>query len=349
MQLGRGFRRLAAIVDELERDDVDVVEATVSNDEQAPDGTMQVDLRLSVPVSDAAETGIAEDAENSTADSPARSEASAQQQTDRVTGVTEPESDGTLEPSTAETDASGSGQQEDEDPSKSVPDEGFVCPFPDCDATFDSEPGMKIHRTKVHLSSGEASETTDSETPAYRDPAVLADVYADHDTFPAMREALDADVSTQTVRRHMIKHGIHDPDATGDGAAEDDPDDADGSASPDEPSAESEAESDTGATDEGSTENQHLTDGSSLGDALPTEVDCPDGVSLERLRATVETADTLYDVQQEFDLDRETARELLAALDLLELVHGRVATRSEREELKTEIDRRIRESIDASA
>jgi hypothetical protein len=326
MQLGRGFRRLATIVDGLEQQSVDVVEATVADDDGTADGTLQVDLRLTVPVSPAEAPPDEQATGTETAGPTGRADqqdgAGETASADRVTGIAEPESAATgrqAEPDTGDTESNGQSGAASTGAETAGEEGTIACPFSDCDATFDSEPGMKIHRTKVHLSNGEATEDTADETPAYRDPDVLAEVYAEHDTFPSMRDALDADVSTQTIRRHMIKHGIHDPSGN---------------------SAD--------AQDRGEAE-QLLTDGSSLSDALPAEVDCPDSVTLEQLRESVEGADTLYDIQQEFGLDRERARDILSALDLLELVHGRVATRPQREELKTEIDRRIRESIDVSA
>jgi hypothetical protein len=49
--------------------------------------------------------------------------------------------------------------------------------------------------------------------PAYKDPEALRAAYENHDTFPAMTEALDVDVTSETVRRHMVKYDIHDPEA----------------------------------------------------------------------------------------------------------------------------------------
>lgn len=52
-------------------------------------------------------------------------------------------------------------------------------------------------------------------TPAYKDPEALRAVYERYETFPEMTEALDVDVTSETVRRHMVKYDIHDPeDAT---------------------------------------------------------------------------------------------------------------------------------------
>ena len=67
-------------------------------------------------------------------------------------------------------------------------------------------------------SSGDSSTGVGSAartTPAYKDPEALQAVYEQHDTFPEMTDALQVDVTSETVRRHMVDHGIHDPaDAT---------------------------------------------------------------------------------------------------------------------------------------
>jgi hypothetical protein len=47
--------------------------------------------------------------------------------------------------------------------------------------------------------------------PTYEDREYLHAIYREYDTFSEMREVLDMDVSTETVRRYMIDVGIHDP------------------------------------------------------------------------------------------------------------------------------------------
>lgn len=60
---------------------------------------------------------------------------------------------------------------------------------------------------------GQASAS--ATVPAYKDPDALRAVYEQHDTFPEMTDALGVGVTAETVRRHMIKHDIHNPaDAT---------------------------------------------------------------------------------------------------------------------------------------
>jgi hypothetical protein len=54
--------------------------------------------------------------------------------------------------------------------------------------------------------------TSSDSTPPYKDPDALATAYAKCDTFPEMTAALGVDVTSETVRRHAVKYGIHDPD-----------------------------------------------------------------------------------------------------------------------------------------
>jgi len=51
----------------------------------------------------------------------------------------------------------------------------------------------------------------DSDEPAYRDPQVLSEAYAAADESIA-RTAHPSNASYDTVRDHLIKHGIHEPE-----------------------------------------------------------------------------------------------------------------------------------------
>ena len=59
-------------------------------------------------------------------------------------------------------------------------------------------------------------ETTDfdhqKDRPQYQNPEQLAAVYNENATFEEMRNELGVDVTAQTVRKYMIKHGIHEPE-----------------------------------------------------------------------------------------------------------------------------------------
>jgi hypothetical protein len=222
-------------------------------------------------------------------------------------------------------------------------DTAVPCTHPDCDRTFDTARGMKIHRTKAH-SLSELADTGGEQT-VHRDPEVLARVYDEHETFAEMTEALDVDVGAQAVRKQMIRHGIHEP-GSGDPTSDADTDSVD--ERPDSDAAD-EGEGDAHAPDQSaSAPRDRETDASldtdadtPVADRLP-DLDLPGSLSTEDLQAAVEEANTLYDVQRALDLDRETARNVLTEYDLLELVSGRAAAFGDREALKAEIGHRIR-------
>lgn len=246
---------------------------------------------------------------------------------------------------TVDSDAASSDDGEPE--TEQSPDEVRVeCSHEDCDAQFDTEHGMKIHHTKVHVSGAEAGDL-----PSHRDPGALREVYESHDSFTEMREALGTDVSAQTVRRQTIEHGIHDPGAADDAGAdatEDDPDS--GTVGDDSPPTT--VADETPDDDAGDVGDARTADAGDAPDAVPSsdeeaiaspaEEELPGDLTVADVRDAVEDGSTLYEVQQALDLDREAARELLSRFDLLELVHGRVATQPDREARKTEIEDRIR-------
>ena len=60
--------------------------------------------------------------------------------------------------------------------------------------------------------SQKSNSTDTQEVPKYQDPELLAAVYEEDATFEEMRRELGVDVTAQTVRKYMIKHGIHEPE-----------------------------------------------------------------------------------------------------------------------------------------
>lgn len=376
MSIGNSLRRLAAVVEDIERDGVTVCGATMPADGDAiVDGKVHVTLDLALPLDEPAvdTESVPDDTAGETASEQAV-----------VSGIVDEPSEPQVvaaeqdETPTTEAQETATGQTAPHD-EPSIPvetedghaeDPTVVCPEPGCDETFESVPGMKIHRTKIHLRERETDEPDD--VPVYRDPHALRDAYEAHDSFPAMREALGVDVSAQTVRRHMIRHGIHDPTAATDDEAAETGDPTDDQANASEPATEIAEDSTTGPesaeTERGDTPGDHASDepdeaddsattdddphipeSAPLVETLPSDVTAPADVTLAELKDAVRTADTLYDIQQQFDLDRTQARDLLGYLDLLELVHGRVATKREREELKAEIDSRIQQNIQGNS
>lgn len=231
------------------------------------------------------------------------------------------------------------------------------CRVSGCCETFDTDHAMKIHAAKAH-------DDADERAP-HRDPEQLRAVYEDCDTFEEMTDALGVDVTPQTVRRNMMSMGIHDPDegdaGTGSGHVDDSSDEAETSAGSDdsgtaddaEPTDVSDSARAAAGADAGGARDADSRGGGGFAaevagegtPAVPPEVEdvLPSSVDGRALAAAVREADTLYDVQEAIDVERETARSLLDELGLLELVHGRVATKPDRDDRKDEVERRLRE------
>ncbi|MFC4550068.1 MULTISPECIES: hypothetical protein [Halorussus] len=202
--------------------------------------------------------------------------------------------------------------------------------------------------------------TSESASPSYRDPERLREAYEAHETFAEMTEALGASVTPQTVRHHMIKHGIHRPNARIDsesgaetevadpetesesGRAEVETSDSAGG-----PRSESDATADTGSTEPAAADASRSSPSDDrLADAvdetdLPPGVDLPTHVTLDELKSAVVKSTTLYEVQRELRIDRSKARGLLRDLDLLDFVGGRITADGRREPMEI-VDERIR-------
>lgn len=201
-------------------------------------------------------------------------------------------------------------------------------------AVTTQEPGPSPVDPAEPPDSPTSDESDAAEVPAHRDPEKLQAVYEAHDTFEAMKEALDTDVTAQTVRRNMIKHGIHDPEArrsTQDDAPETAPSDTDGTDADDSTnSSGSTADKSTAAEEpEAPASETPLTDG----------IDLPTETTLDDIKHAVSTAKTVHDVQRQLEISRDRTRRLLRELNLLDLVSGRIV--EDQPVTREEINRRI--------
>ena len=336
MPYSDGLRQLATVVELLEAAGTDVVDARPC--EVAGHGDQfRVELRLDLPLESDLSLLAAPEDRSSTAAAAADREAG---------GTDEGENDADATPVAAAEDppapttdaATGSGGDSTGDDSTDESDGGerMPCRAPGCDRDFAGEHGMKIHFSKIHVEDG-------ADGPAYRDPDRLREAYAATDGFAAMREYLGADVSTETIRRYTIEHGIHDRDPALDS---EDSGESDG-AVPEPPAVDRAALTPAVERARGDPPTVPVPDAPA---DRPPELDeaLPPGLTVPELKATVREADTLYQVAAELDLDRERARGLLRDLDLLDLVHGRVSTKRRRDELKSEIDRRLQRNVEGA-
>lgn len=220
---------------------------------------------------------------------------------------------------------------------------------------------------------------TTAPEPAYRDPERLRAVYDAHETFPAMTEALDVEVEPQTVRKHMVRAGIHEPerpprdergstraptgsttteveDGSDDDSAGSEPAGDDGDSATDASTTDPDGESSVSAVEDGDSnpDTDAVADGRGAEAGEPgTPIDghiaaeslgLPEGVTLADLRAALEGSRTLHEVQRRTGVEREQLKRCLGNLGLLDLVIGRVSE-SDRTITAEEIDRRIARAI----
>lgn len=319
MSLSTELRRVAVLVDRLEARGVDV-EAAERTEAATVDDRVRVELELSVPL-------------DGDLDALGRA------------GGPDRDSDreGRVTPTVRASRRNGAaGGQDSPERNSSDPDEsgdgGEVhCREPDCDETFETAHGMKIHHTKTHVSDG--------DPPDYRDPERLRAAYDSCETLAEMRDYLEADVTVTTIRRQLMAHDIHEPNGDGqpastasDDSAEDDVEDA---ASPRGEEADAvDGSPSNGAADGGQATGVDGEQGDGGEDTVDAEA-LDGGVSVDALCEAVKAAHTVYDVERALDVDRETAIDLLREFDLLEIVHGRVADESQRTEQREEVDKRI--------
>jgi hypothetical protein len=181
--------------------------------------------------------------------------------------------------------------------------------------------GVLVSRSevKVEESGGQGEPTSGDESamgrqsqerdvPPFKNPDLLADVYETHDTFAEMADALDMDVTAETVRRYMIDYEIHEPKSY-------------------------QVKGTAGRGDE-DPQPVVVSDGIGL----------PDDVTVDAFIETVQRSNTIYEVKQDIDIGRQDALEMLQDLNLLDLVVGRLATETERNITREDVVERLREA-----
>lgn len=95
-------------------------------------------------------------------------------------------------------------------------------------------------------------------------------------------------------------------------------------------------------TDNNKTHSESKKEDDAVAEQITLEnIDLPDHLSLEQVRKTVRHSKTLYEAQKGLELERNEAQQLLQDLNLLNLVHGRMATREHANQTREEINRRI--------
>jgi hypothetical protein len=171
---------------------------------------------------------------------------------------------------------------------------------------------------------GVSSADHDTDVPLFRDTERLSEIYASCETFEEMADAVEMDVSDETVRRYMIRHDIHDPDSYDTG------------------------EADSGTEPETTTLEAPSVDSNVGEDATPPVrtdgIGLPESVTTDDLVEAVDNASTIREVGRQLSIDHMDAFELLTELDLLEFVMGRLTPDEDREDGREEILDRLRET-----
>ena len=202
---------------------------------------------------------------------------------------------------------------------------------------------------------GSVSSPSARDVPPFRDPDLLAEVYESCETFAEMTDALGMDVTSETVRRYMIEHGIHEPTPyrrrateaqSADGTAADG-DDAD---EPQPASTADVAESvgadtttagdatDTLENEPSVTEIAHVEDPVVLADGIGLSEE----IDVDTLIDAVRRSRTIYELKQEIGVDRADAVATLREYDLLDLVVGRLSSDGQNEVTREEVVERLR-------
>ncbi|SEW29882.1 hypothetical protein [Natrinema salifodinae] len=188
-----------------------------------------------------------------------------------------------------------------------------------------------------NASGGKGTVTSAAGTPPYKDPKALEAVYQEYDTFTAMTAALDVDVTSETVRRYMIKHGIHDPEETAGERDSQSDDTEEGTAS----NAANSADEASVMTREPDAKPDEEAKKSDFGDQrvadLLASVDLdendslvadglgvPQGLTVAELTAVLDQSRTVSEVKTALGLDHDQTRRLLAELGVIDLVTGRI-------------------------
>ncbi len=315
MTLADAYRRLGTVLSGLEADGIEVVDVTPVQDDSGD--VLHVDVRVGIPTAaDAPEPTIGVSSERGRgAVDAAVAGGSDTDSADGADDVDGPDAD--AESDAAPDAGSPSGHEQ----------AAYPCEAPDCGAGFDSAAALTVHWFVAHDRPDESIHK--------HEPALRA-AYDAYDSFSTMTDALGADVTPQTVRRNMLKFGIHELDTADDGAAS-----AGGDGAP-SPGGSDPGDDAVGETDgsTGAAEERPVTDGagSAVAAAPDPEHDgrtletLPDDIDVAVLREAVVEGGSLRAAARRLDRSRGATRDLLRDHDLLDLVHGRVATRPGREE-----------------
>lgn len=204
---------------------------------------------------------------------------------------------------------------------------------------------------------GELDGVRDEDLPLFEDDEYLQYLYDSFRTFEEMAQNVDISVSSETVRRYMIKAGIHEPSTyeTADETTVDDDsstmedvgnadDEADKQATIEERAEGTQPSTGTESVQEGQADESGPGENLSDPELAADGIGLPDGLTIEELTNAIESSMTVFDVQRKLDLSQERTKKLLKQLNLIDLVVGRLSHHSDQQVTQEEIVNRIRSS-----
>lgn len=160
-------------------------------------------------------------------------------------------------------------------------------------------------------------DTVDNQdVPPFRNPELLKEVYESHDTFAEMADAIDMDVTGETVRRYMIDYNIHQPN-----------------------SYETARENGTTIQIEADSDRE-----AERNVVLPDGIGLPESVTVEELIETVSRSNTLYEVKKDLNMEQNEVHDMLKELNLVDVVMGRLSNDANSEMTREDIVDRLREA-----
>lgn len=191
----------------------------------------------------------------------------------------------------------------------------------------------------------------DEDLPLFKDDEYLQYLYDSFRTFEEMAQNVDISVSSETVRRYMIKAGIHEPSTyeTADesstmedvGNADDE---ADKQAAIEERAEGTQPSTGTESVQKGQADESGPGENVSDIELAADGIGLPGGLTIEELTNAIESSMTVFDVQRKLDLSQERTKKLLKQLDLIDLVVCRLPHYSDQQVTQEEIVDRIRSS-----
>lgn len=199
----------------------------------------------------------------------------------------------------------------------------------------------EVDDDEVKRGSHEATTERSRDVPPFRDTALLTEIYESCDTFAEMADAIEMDVTPETVRRYMIDNGIHEPTPYNTDDSANTTDDADPSVSERDPSA-SDRVAATSDDEPTASDDSLAPDGEQTPVVLADGIGLTDEIDVDTLVEAVRNSRTIYEVKQEIGLDREDAVETLREYDLLDLVVTRLSDDGRNEVTREEVVERLR-------